>query len=60
VDARSNADGHAQRRCFIYERFCLEIRVAGQGDRGLTIHVVGDIAGQEVESRNGLPALREN
>ena len=30
-------------------RFGLEMRVAGQGDGGLAIHVLGDIAGQEVE-----------
>jgi len=30
-------------------RFGLEIRVAGQGDGGMAIHVLGDIAGQEVE-----------
>ena len=30
-------------------RFGLEVRVAGQGDGGLAIHVLGDIAGQEVE-----------
>jgi hypothetical protein len=30
-------------------RFGLEMRVAGQGDGGMAIHVLGDIAGQEVE-----------
>ncbi len=30
-------------------RFGLEMRVAGQGDGGLAVHVLGDIAGQEVE-----------
>jgi hypothetical protein len=30
-------------------RFGLEMRVAGQGDGGIAIHVLGDIAGQEVE-----------
>src|SRR5438132_5323476 len=30
-------------------RFGLEMRFAGQGDGGLAIHVLGDIAGQEVE-----------
>ena len=30
-------------------RFGLEMRVAGQGDGGLAIHVLGDVAGQEVE-----------
>jgi len=30
-------------------RFGLEMRVAGQGDGGIAIHVLGDIAGQEIE-----------
>src|SRR5262245_10156932 len=30
-------------------RFGLEMRVAGQGDGGMAIHVLGDIAGQEIE-----------
>ena len=29
--------------------FGLEMRVAGQGDGGIAIHVLGDIAGQEIE-----------
>jgi len=30
-------------------RFGLEMRTAGQGDGGIAIHVMGDIAGQEIE-----------
>ena len=30
-------------------RFGLEVRTAGQGDGGMAIHVMGDIAGQEIE-----------
>jgi hypothetical protein len=30
-------------------RFGLEVRTAGQGDGGMAIHVLGDVAGQEVE-----------
>jgi hypothetical protein len=30
-------------------RFGLEMRVAGGGDGGIAIHVLGDIAGQEIE-----------
>jgi hypothetical protein len=30
-------------------RFGLEMRTAGQGDGGIAIHVLGDIAGQEIE-----------